>query len=418
MRWAPAGAPEAGAPVPEGRAFIEGRLGLGVAHHGEAGRRVPALQARTAPGGEFGVVAPLGVAEGGAVEAGVSLAVLGDVRAHHVRVGRAEHQDLRAGAQAAQARQLLVDQGVIGGAVEAAVEALIGAEGEQDHVRPVGGELSGHDLFVTGGEVAQLRPHHAEVGEHRARVSPEHGERSEAHRPACEGKLQVRARLGEGERAADRPCRLGGETDLGRRLAPGGRFEGAAVRRGEAAHHHTVEEGLTLGVEGQARAFLGRGQAPACEPERRRGRGGVLGRDLQDQARLDGPAVRLAHLHLLRRIAGIGRAGRQHAAAARAQPGLQALAQGAGDEVGGGVAVAEHHHVQGLARLGGGELAQGLGEGGGIAQAAGAGVAGLSPGETWRSEPKRGHGRQDTPQPPRETHGDAPPAGADAAEAV
>jgi hypothetical protein len=76
-------------------------------------------------------------------------------------VGRAQDQDGRAAREALEARDLATEAGFVGARVEAAAEALVGAELQHDQVGCVGGEFLGYGPVLGPGEMAQLGAHHA-----------------------------------------------------------------------------------------------------------------------------------------------------------------------------------------------------------------------------------------------------------------
>ncbi len=333
------------APVPEGRARGRGGAALGASHHGEIGRGVPAGQGRVAAGDAGGVVSPFGVRQGRAGEALVADPILGDVRADGLAVRRADHQDRRAGGQALEPGDLGADQGLVAGGIEAGAKALIVAEGQDDQIGGVGGELGFQHSVVTGGEVAELAAADAEVGEDHPRPFTGGRHRIEGHRAAGGSDLQAGGRGRQVDGAAGGAGRAGGKVDARRDTA--GLHQGAPRPRPiQAADGGVVEHRLGIGGDGHGRAFALRGQPPAGEAEG--AAGGVGGKALGvrpgvggGEARLDAPVAAGLHVHLVRRIAGIGLAGRQHPAPGGAVAGLEAGAKAAADHVARRMAVAD-----------------------------------------------------------------------------
>ena len=164
--------------------------------------------------------------------------------------------------------------------------------------------------------------------------------------------------------------------------------DGARARASEGADHGPGEAGAALGVQGQGRA------RPAGEPiaAQAEGRGtgveawlfwmGRIGR--RGEAEFAAPVAGLADLHQARLGAADSSAGRQHAPSAMAELELQLIAQGAGDEVVGGVAVADLDDVDRTLAppgLDGVQRPKHRRQDGGVAEAVAAGLGDKSGGE-------------------------------------
>lgn len=253
-------------------------------------------------------------------------------------------------------------------------EGLVGAEGEDDQIGIVDGELGAQHRVVGTGEMGELAAGHTEIGEDGASRTVEGGEGGDGDDAAVEGGDRCRGGPPVAvHRPAGGPDRRGVERPAFLPCADAQPHRAAAGLE-DRADDHPVEIGFgRVGNQAQSLAGAPCGLGEARKAERRAAvaAGGAEGR-------IDPPAAALRGGDAPGQITLPGPAGGKHAASPEAVARLQPAAPGVADEIAGTVAVADLEDVErrpALAALGGEPRQEGR-EALGIAQArAGSGVA-------------------------------------------
>ncbi len=329
-----AGAAQAGFPVPEGHALGGRGAALGLAHGLQVWRRIPAGQGRILGGDALGIVGQLLGRQRRAGEVEVVHPVLGDVGAGGVGVRRPHDQDRRAGRQPLQPADLGAHQLLVGDRVERLARALVGAVGQEDQARIIFLELDLQGRVVAGGEVEELRADHPEVRDADPGAPAPGPEGQQRDRRAFGGDAEALFGVGQGDGGAARAGRTIGQGEPIDAVARHD-HEVARARLDDGAKPDPVEQGLGIGAQADLGPGLLGDQPPAAEAEHRM----LAGR--HREAGLHAPAVRLGHVHLAGAVELEGHARRHGSAPRLAEFRLQPRSDGRGDEVAGGVAVAD-----------------------------------------------------------------------------